>query len=54
MDLSGDRLCSGLNGYAPHPFLCLNGWPTVSDTIRYVSVRIGVALLECVTVGNGF
>jgi hypothetical protein len=42
-----DPNCSGLNGYGPHRFMCLNAWPTGSDTIkRCVRVRIGVTFLE--------
>lgn len=49
------RECSGLNGFGPHRFMCLNVRSIGSNPIRnYVLVQMGVALLEeCVTVGVG-
>jgi hypothetical protein len=39
--------CGGLNRFGPHGLLCLNAWPTASDTMRRCDlVEVGVVLLE--------
>ena len=39
--------CGGLNRFGPHRLLCLNAWPTASDTMRRCDlVEVGVVLLE--------
>ena len=44
---SPQRLCRGLNRFGLHRLMCLNAWPTGSDTImRCGLVGIGVALAE--------
>ena len=39
--------CGGLNRFGSHRLMCLNAWPTGSDTIRKRGlVGVGVVLLE--------